>query len=105
MALLPLKQTITIKREGELDEWGESTGSSTSTLKCRVDESSKVVQNSLGNEVVAGMEITLNKLADIKYGDQIEYTNELGVTILREPIRIEVVRMINGKPVLTTVYA
>ncbi|MEH6943722.1 hypothetical protein [Bacillus sp. JJ722] len=74
-------------------------------MKCRVDESSQVVQNRLGAEVVAGMEITLDKLADVRYSDVIEFTNELGNVVKREPIRIEVVRMITGKPALTVVYA
>lgn len=105
MALLPLKQTVTIKRKGETDRWGnEITPPVVKSMKCRVDEGSKLVQNQLGEEVVSGMEITFDKLADVKYTDTIEYTNELGETITRTPIRIEVVRMINGKPALTAVY-
>lgn len=104
MALVPLKQTVTIKRFGEPDRWGEATETSF-TLKCRVDESSQLVQNQLGDEVVAGMEITFDKLADIRYEDKIQYTNELGFTLERNPKRIEVVRMPSGKPSLTVVYA
>lgn len=105
MALLPLKQTVILKRKGEVDRWGnEITPPVEKPMKCRIDEGSKVVQNSLGEEVVAGMEITFDKLADIQYTDTLEYTNELGKTIVRNPIRVEVVRAINGKPLLTVVY-
>lgn len=105
MAIIPLKQSVTIQRKGEPDEWGEGGVSTSFTLKCRVDERTQVVQNQLGTEVVSGMEITLDKLPDVRYDDVIEYTNELGVTIRRTPIKIEPIRMINGKPALTAVYA
>lgn len=105
MALIPLKQTVHINRPGETDEWGEViTEPQRFPVKCRVDERSQVVQNQLGDEVVSGAEITFDKLADIRYTDLIEYTNELDVTIKRNPIRIEPVRMINGKATLTAVY-
>lgn len=106
MALIPLKQTVTVIRQGEVDRWGNPvTPEQRIPLKCRVDESSQKVQNSIGDEVVAGMEITLDKLVDIRYSDQLEYTNELNITIKRTPIKIEIVRALNGKPILTVVYA
>lgn len=105
MALIPLKQSVTIIREGETDEWGEViTPPVLFTLKCRVDEDTKIVKNSIGDEVVAGLEIVFNKLPDIRMSDFIEYTNELDVTVKRTPIKIEPVRMVNGKPALTVVY-
>ena len=104
MAMIPLKQTITVTRPGVVDEWGEGGTPTTFTLKCRVDERTQIVQNQLGDEVVSGMEILLDKLADIRYDDVIKYTNELGVTVERTPMKIEPVRMINGKPVMTAVY-
>ena len=104
MPMVPMKQSVTIKRKGELDEWGEGSAPTEFKLKCRVDELTQVVQNQLGNEVVSGLEILLDKLPDVRYDDVIEYTNELGVTIRRTPVKIEPVRMPNGKPTLTAVY-
>lgn len=104
MAILPLKQTVTVTRQGEVDEWGEGGTTETFTLKCRVDEGSELVQNRLGEEVVAGASILFGKLVDIRYEDTIEYTNELNITISRSPIRISVTRNIGGKPWLTEVY-
>ncbi|MEH6941679.1 hypothetical protein [Bacillus sp. JJ722] len=104
MAVLPLKQTVIITRKNEPDEWGEGGTIDTFTLKCRVDEESKLVQNQFGDEVVAGASILFDKLADIRYGDTIEYTNELNITISRSPIRIATVRNIGGKPWLTEVF-
>ncbi|WP_252431376.1 hypothetical protein [Peribacillus butanolivorans] len=104
MAMVPMKQSVIIQRKGVADEWGEGGAVTSFTLKCRVDERTQVVQNQIGDEVVSGMEILFNKLPDVRYDDVIEYTNELGVTIKRTPIKIEPVRMINGKPTLTAVH-
>lgn len=104
MAMIPLRQSVTITRKGVVDEWGEGSAPTIFTLKCRVDERTTVVKNQLGNEVVSGMEITFDKLANIRYDDVIKYTNELGVTVERTPLKIEPIRMINGKPVMTAVY-
>ena len=104
MALIPLKQTVTITPPGVTDEWGNSVAGAPYTLKARVDEYVKEVVNAAGDEVLAGFEITFNKIPDITYDHTIEYTDELGVTIKRKPIRIERVRMPNGKATLTAVY-
>ncbi len=104
MALVPLKQQITIHRGGGKDEWGYPIPGKTIELKARVDEKTEVVQNQAGTEVVTGVQIMLDKLADIRYSDEISYTDELGRQTKRKPIRIEPVRMINGKAVLTVVY-
>ena len=104
MAMIPMKQRVTIRRAGETNDWGEGGTTTTITLKCRVDERTSVVQNTLGDEVVSGMEILFDKLPDVRYDDVIEYTNELGVTVSRSPIKIEPVRMPNGKPTMTAVY-
>lgn len=104
MPLIPLKQTVKVTRRSGFDEWGESAGESTVIMKCRVDEIEQVVTNQLGEEAQSSMQLIFNKLADIQYEDEIEYTNELGHVFRREPIKIEPIRMINGKPTLTFVY-
>lgn len=105
MPLIPMNQKITIVRAGEEDEWGDPiTPSQRIALKCRVVEESKIVQNSIGEEAVAGMKVSLDKLVDVRYSDKIEYTNELSQTVTKSPIRIAVVRMPSGKPIMTKVY-
>ena len=104
MALIPLKQTITVVPPGIRDEWGNSVRGVPYTLKARVDEVTATVQNQVGDEVLSGFTIMLDKLADLSYDHEIIFTNELGVTIKRKPIKIEPIRMINGKAALTTVY-
>lgn len=108
MAILPMKQTVTIKRGGALDDWGNPITGETLTLKCRVEEGSSLkVYRSAGTTisetVVASARILFDKLADIRETDTIVFTNELGETIEREPKEINVKRGINGKPLLTEV--
>ncbi|WP_232696174.1 hypothetical protein [Brevibacillus daliensis] len=62
------------------------------------------MKNQLGVEVVSGVQLMFDKLPNIAYNDVIEYTNELDVAIKRTPVKIEPVRMVNGKPTLTFVY-
>lgn len=104
MALIPLKQSITVTRAGESDGWGGSSTTESFTLKARVDEKTQVVQNQIGDEVVSSCEIMLDKLADIRYDDDITYIDELGRKVERKPLRIEPIRAINGKALMTVVY-
>ena len=112
MAILPLKQTVTITRKGAEDEWGDST-TETFSLKCRVDEEAKLVRRTSTSgggatqisteQVVTAATITFDKLADIRHDDEIRFTDELGRLRIYKPLNIEVVRNIAGKPILTEV--
>jgi hypothetical protein len=108
MAILPMKQTVIIQRGDTLDEWGNVTPSETIPMKCRVDEGSTLqVYRSAGTKisetVVASARMLFDKLADIRETDTIVFTNELGLTIKKNPIEINVKRGANGKPILTEV--
>lgn len=103
MAIIPLKQSVTIYRPGVEDKWGNASTSTSFTLKCSVNEVTETVRNQFDKETVSSMKVMFDKLQDIRYDDEIEYTNELGVTVKRSPIKIEPTRL-NGKPLLTTVY-
>lgn len=103
MAIIPLKQTIKVERIGVVDEWGQGGTTTTTTLKARIDESSKLVRNQSGVEVMGKAQILLAKLADITYDDYISYDDELGRTVRQKPISIAVIRNIAGKPILTEV--
>jgi hypothetical protein len=108
MPLIPMRQMITVKRGGAVDEWGNQAPGTTFELKCRIDEGStlsKVRSQGVnkGEDVVADAKILLDKLADIRYSDMISFTNELGETIERRPKEINVKRGVSGKPMLTEV--
>jgi hypothetical protein len=108
MALLPMKQTVIIKRGGDLDEWGNVSPGEVLTLKCRVDEGTSLqsyrsvgVTNS--EIVIASARILFDKLVDIRETDTIVFTNELGQTFEKTPKEINVKRSVGGKPMLTEV--
>lgn len=108
MAVIAMRQTITVTRGGGLDDWGNPLPGEQLTLKCRIDEGSQVRQyRSAGTTdsevVVATARILLDKLADISETDTISFTNELGQTIERKPKEINVKRNVSGKPMLTEV--
>lgn len=109
MAILPMKQTVTIKRGAdELDEWGNPIPGETLTLKCRVEEGSTLRSyrsaGTIDSEIiVATARILLDKLADIRETDVIAFTNELGITFEKKPKEINVKRGANGKPLFTEV--
>jgi len=103
VAIIPMKDKATIKRPGAKDDWGNVSSEPIEfTLKCRADIVTNVVQNQLGEEVVSGASFMFDKLADIRYDDVISYTNELGVTVERTPIKIDYPKI--TKVVLTRVY-
>lgn len=104
MAMIPLKQMVLIHKPAIVDDWGEVTAQEPITLKCRADEKTDVVKNPQGAEVVSGVQLMFDKLPAISYDDVIEYKNELDVTVKRKPVKIEPIRMPNGKPTLTAVY-
>jgi hypothetical protein len=113
MAVLPMKQTVTIIRSGDhvddwLDEWGNPQESESFELKCRVEEGSQLTSyRSVGvtnsEIIVASARILFDKLADIRQTDTIVFTNELGITIERNPKEINVKRGPSGKPIMTEV--
>jgi hypothetical protein len=108
MAILPMKQIVTIKRGGALDDWGNAVPGEEITLKCRVEEGSRLtsyrsVGMSSSEIVVAQARILFDKLADIRETDTLLFTNELGTTIEKAPKEINVKRGGSGKPILTEV--
>lgn len=112
MAIIPMKQTVTrIRTTG--DEWEGTQTTDRTTLKCRVQEGTKLVRANAtasattgiqSSEVVSSAQIYFDKLADVALTDRFEYTNELGVTLTWAPITIEIKRDVGGKPMLTIVY-
>jgi hypothetical protein len=114
MALIPLKQTVTIKRPGTVDKWGNPTAPTQFTLPCRIVEGTKLTRRTTSSsssgtisvnaeEVVSTAQIFFDKLADIQLTDEIYYTDDNGKTRLYKPISIEVKRGLNGKALLTVV--
>lgn len=103
MAIIPLRQEITIKKSGGYDEWGNPIPGETETHKCRVDEGSELIKDRTGREVVANARILLDKLVHVGYNDEITYTDELGHSVTRKPLKIRVLRNFSGRVWFTEV--
>jgi hypothetical protein len=104
VAIVPLKQTITVTKAAELDGWAKPTPGEEVTLKARVTEETKIVTNAAGEEAVTSLRILLDKLAEVSYDDTITYTDEFGVTVARKPLSIAPKRMLSGRAIVTEVY-
>jgi hypothetical protein len=111
VAILPLKQTVTITPITK-DDWGKDVAGTPYDLKCRVQEHTKLTigNTSSGNvngvitrEAVSRVQIYFDKLAPIGYDDVITFTDENGTTHTYRPLNINVKRGLNGKPILTVV--
>jgi hypothetical protein len=112
MALIPMKQTVTITPASTLNEWGEMTTGTPYTIKCRVDEGTKLVRgmtNSGGvhgttaEEVVSTARIYFDKIVNISTDDVISFTDEIGNVKTYTPISVEIKRGLSGKALLTVV--
>lgn len=104
MAIVPLKQTITVTKAGLSDGWGKPQAGEQISLPARVVNEVKVVKTPTGEEALTCLRILLDKLADVSYDDTITFEDEFGATIARRPLTIGPKRMLNGKAILTEVY-
>jgi hypothetical protein len=109
VAIVPLKQTVTVTSAFTYDDWGNAIAGESTEYKVRIDEGSTVVQTRVGStvrseEAKATARLLFDKLAPIGYEDTLTFTNELGETIERTPKEINVKRSVSGKPLLTEVF-
>ncbi|WP_342537354.1 hypothetical protein [Sporosarcina sp. FSL K6-3508] len=102
--MFPTPHTVTVYKPGEDDFWSNAGDAVVLIIKCRVDEKTQVVKNRMGDEVVVGAEIMFRGLPDIDYDDKIEFINERGNSLKREPELIAPARKLNGKALYTSVY-
>ncbi|NGQ95497.1 hypothetical protein G3578_10065 [Brevibacillus sp. SYP-B805] len=112
MSLIPLKQTVTITPASGTDEWDRPIAGTPYTLRCRVQEGTKLVRSmSAGSgvhgaqsqEVVSVAQIYFDKSPNIGMNDTITFTDENGNVRTYTPISIEIKRGLNGKALLTVV--
>lgn len=88
MAMIPMKDTVTITQAGTLDEWGQPTAGEAVTYKCRIDEGTRLTRDQNGKEVVANTRILLNGSVGVGYDDDVTFTDFSGVERTARPIRI-----------------
>jgi len=104
MALIPLKDTSTINSfNASSDGWDDIPPDSTNTLKCRINESSKLVKNQLGDEVISNVQILYEGAIKINYTDKITSTDSNGIEQTMKPTAIERIKDIASKVLFTEV--
>src|SRR5690554_2189493 len=105
MAVIPLKQTVTVYRKGEADRWGNNPAQEeVFDLNCRISEGAKLVRGqTMTEEIISVARITFDKFADVRLTDELEYVDEAGDMHTYKPINIERVRGLNGKAMMTVV--
>lgn len=104
MALIPLKQTVTITPAGGFDpDYNMPIPGVPYTMRCRFQEGVKLVRNQYGAEAVSVGTFYFDKLADIGLDAKLTYINEFGDETTYDPLTIGVKRMLSGRPILTEV--
>ncbi|MGM1023547.1 MAG: hypothetical protein ACQEXV_24175 [Bacillota bacterium] len=110
MAIIPLRQTVTIKSKlGTTDRFNRVEYGPPISYKCRIVEKSTLVRTkslgyTTGAEAVSSAQIMLDKFVAVSMDDEISYTDEAGNARHYQPLTIEVKRGLNGKALLTVVY-
>lgn len=103
MALIPLRQSITVYPPGNDDPWNPEP-SVPFALKCRFQESIEVVRNQHGAEVVSSAQIFLAKDAEVTVNHTFVYEDENGTKTTYTPHNVTRKRWLNGKSILTVVF-
>lgn len=88
MAIIPLKDEVTLTPPGAVDAWGNATGGTPVTHDARIDEKSKLVRNQNGDEVVSNTQILIDKIVAVDYDYDVTYTDATGNTVTKKPIAI-----------------
>lgn len=106
MAMIPLKQTITVypPADSSADPWNPTPAPEPFSLRCRYQENVEVVRNQHGAEVVSSAQIFLDKYANVTVNHEFEYVDESGTTTRYKPHNVARKRWLNGKAILTVVY-
>ncbi|MBC9785506.1 hypothetical protein H1S01_13445 [Heliobacterium chlorum] len=101
--MIPMKQTVTIRKAGELDIWGKPSFGEPIVYPCRIDASTKRIVQVNGQEAIAVATILIKSLIPVGLSDQIEWSDELGQKHLKSPLTIAIIRDFSGKPLFTQV--
>lgn len=97
-------QSVIVTKAGASDGWGGTAPGAPVSHAAYVVEETNVVVNQFGEEATCQIRILINGIAAVSYDDKITYTNELGVTVDRVPVKINVKRRVSGRPMLTEVF-
>lgn len=72
-------------------------------LPCRIDETSKIVKNQQGEEVVSTTQFSFPGRFSVAYYDELNWKDSNGVEATKSPVAVDLTRDIIGAPRLLVV--
>jgi hypothetical protein len=103
MALIPLKDSISVTKPSGTDDWGQPIPGVSNTYDCRIDEGTKLVRNQNGAEVVVNTHIMIGGGVAVSYDDDVTWTDSTGVERTKNPVSIGTIKDIASKVLFTEV--
>ena len=88
---------------GELDEWGNAAASEPITCRARISQTSELVYDSQGSEVMSGTKIQLRGLVNVGYDDEVSWKDAFGISHKAKPLTIKPARDASERIVMTVV--
>lgn len=75
-----------------LDPHGNRPTLATVTLRCRIDETNRLVKNQQGEEVLSTTQFSFPGQFSVAFWDELQWTDVGGTVVTRSPIAIEPIR-------------
>jgi hypothetical protein len=100
--MIPTKDTVTVVRAGELDDWGRPTGATTEQFSCRVDYRTEIVKDSNGEDAVAKATILIKGVAIVTSNDTVKWSDVYG-DHEAQPLSISPLKDLSNKVLFTKV--
>jgi hypothetical protein len=103
MAIVPMKDSVTIVKSGGIDGWGQPIPGETIQTKGRVSEATTLVVGQNGEEIASRYTILLPPSVIVGYGDEVSFTASDGSLVKGNPVSIKAVKDYGGKVILRKV--
>jgi hypothetical protein len=103
MAMIPLNDTLTIKRATGFDDWGKPIGEVEIVVKCRIDYSTQIVKDKNGADVVSKANILIDAFVEVQYEDTLEWTDPNGHINSESAVSIGYIKDFSSKVLFTKV--
>lgn len=75
-----------------MDPYGKRLTLTEVEIRCRIDETSKVVKDQQGEEVISSTQFYFPGSINVAYWDELQWTDAGGATVSKTPIAVELFR-------------
>jgi hypothetical protein len=100
--MIPTKDTVTVVRAGELDDWGRPTGETTEQHSCRIDYRTQIVKDKNGEDAVSKAVILIKGVALVSTNDTVQWSDAYGEHEA-QPLSVSPLKDLSNKVVFTKV--